>query len=169
VDTEASYDVLINKARWGNLNKTGVYVDPESRRNSLMPKQNYLRLAKALQRKGKNAEAITVADKCIEVFPNDKITFDYYMLPLAEVYFDAGAAEKGTDFLKTLATVYIDNLNFYNAVNPKFASFYHEDSMQAYAVLARVWEYADEYGQRKLLDELKDKMIIPNDLKDIFK
>ncbi|MDY0103984.1 MAG: DUF2723 domain-containing protein [Lentimicrobium sp.] len=169
VDTEVSYDVLMNKARWGNLNKPGVHVDPESFRNSVMPKQSYLRLAKALQRKGKNTEAIAVADKCLKEFPNNKITFDYYMLPLAEVYFDAGATEKGKDFLKTLAMVYVDNLNFYNAVNPKFASFYHEDSMEAYAVLARVWEYADEYGQRQLLDELKEKMIIPDDLKDVFK
>ena len=168
VDPESSYDILLNKAVWGNLNKPGVHVDPESYRNSIMPKQSYLRLAKALQRKGENAKAIAVADKCIEMFPNDKITFDYYILPLAEVYYGAGAIEKGNDFLKTLAMVYIDNLNFYNAVNPEFASFYHGNSMQAYAVLARVWEYAEQYGQRKLLDDLKNEMYIPDDLKDVF-
>ena len=169
VDTESSYDILMNKARWGNLNKPNVHVDPESYRNSVMPKQSYLRLAKALERKGENKRAIEVADKCIEMFPNNKITFDYYMLPLAEVYYGAGAPEKGNDFLKTLATIYIDNLNFYNAVSPEFASFYHEDSMQAYAVLARVWEYGEQFGQRKMLDDLKSKMYIPEDLKDIFK
>ena len=168
VDTELSYDLLVNKAVWGNLNKTNVHVDTESRRSSTMPKLSYLRLAKALQRKGENIKAIAVVDKCIEMFPNNKITFDYYMLPLAEVYYDAGATDKGNDFLKTLGMIYIENLNFYNAVSPELSSFYHEDSMQAYAALARVWEYGEQYGQRKMLDELKEKMYIPEDLKDIF-
>ena len=71
--------------------------------------------------------------------------------------------------MKTLSTIYIDNLNFYTAVSKESASFYHEDSMQAYAVLARVWEYGEQFGQRKMLDDLKSKMYIPEDLKDIFK
>jgi hypothetical protein len=170
VDTEASYKILMDeKTKWGNLNKPGVHVDPESYRNSIMPRQSYLRLAKALQRKGKNAEAIAVADRCIAEFPNNKITFDYYMLPIAEVYYDAGATDKGNDFVKTLAGVYIDNLNYYNAVSPSMASFYQEDSMQAYAVLARIWEYAEKYGQSEMLEDLKSRMMIPEDLKDIFK
>lgn len=169
VDTEASYKILMDEnTKWGNLNKPGVHVDPESYRNSIMPRQSYLRLAKALQRKGKNAEAIAVADRCIAEFPNNKITFDYYMLPLAEVYYDAGAEDKGNDFVKTLAGVYIDNLNYYNAVSPDLASFYQEDSMQAYAVLARIWEYAEKYGQSEMLEDLKSRMMIPDDLKDIF-
>lgn len=168
VDDVASYDILMNKCKWGNLNKPGVHVDPESYRNSIMPRQSYLRLAKALQRKGKNTEAIAVADRCIAEFPNNKITFDYYMLPMAEVYYDAGAPDKGNNFLTTLANVYIENLNFYNSVSPEFASFYHEDSMQAYAVLARIWEYADRYNQKEMLEDLKTRMIIPEDLKDVF-
>ncbi|MBW6490778.1 MAG: DUF2723 domain-containing protein [Lentimicrobium sp.] len=168
VDSEASYEILVNKAKWGNLNKPGVHVDPESYRNSIMPRQSYLRLAKALQAKGKNTEAIAVADKCILEFPNNKITFDYYMLPLVEVYYDAGAIEKGNNFLKALAGVYIENLNYYKAVSPEFASFYQEDEMQAYAVMARIWEYANKYKQPQLKEEFKSSMIIPEELEDIF-
>ncbi len=168
VDSEASYDILMNKCKWGNLNQPGINVDRESYRNSMMPKQNYLRLAQALQRKGKNAEAVAVLDHCQEVFPNNKITFDYYMLPMGEVYYKAGEIEKGNSFIRTLATIYIENLNYYNSVSPAFASFYHEDSMQSYAVLSRIWDWAEQYGQRQLLEEFKAKMMIPDDLKEIF-
>jgi hypothetical protein len=40
--------------------------------------------------------------------------------------------------------------------------------MQAYAVLARIWEYADRYNQKEMLEDLKTRMIIPEDLKDVF-
>ena len=169
IDAEASYDILMNNCKWGNLNQPGVYVDRESYRNSMMPKQNYMRLAQALQRKGKHTEAVAVADRCLAEFPNNKITFDYYMLPLAEVYYKAGATEKANDFIRTIAGIYIADLNYYNSVEPAFASYYQEDSMQAYAVMSRVWEWAEAYGQQALLEEFKSKMMIPDDLKEIFK
>ncbi len=168
IDTEATYDLLMNKSKWGNLNKPGVYVDRESYRNSIMPKQNYMRLAQALQRKGKNAEAVAVADRCQLEFPNNKITYDYYSLPLVEVYYKAGAFDKGNDLMRTLGNIYVENLNYYNALSPEFASVYHDESMQAYAVMSRIWEWAETYGQRQILDEFKSKMMIPEDLKDIF-
>ncbi|MCB9014550.1 MAG: DUF2723 domain-containing protein [Lentimicrobiaceae bacterium] len=169
VDTEASYDILMNKCKWGNLNQPGVYVDPESLRNSMMPKQSYMRLAQALLNKGKKTEAIAVADHCLHEFPNNKITFDYYMLPMAEIYYEAGAMKKGNDFVKTIADIYLADLSYYSAVSPEFSNYYQDDQMQAYAVMSRIWQYAEKYGQKALLDELKSKMIIPEDLKDVFK
>ncbi|MFH1118479.1 MAG: DUF2723 domain-containing protein [Bacteroidota bacterium] len=168
IDSEASYEILMNKCKWGNLNQTGVYVDRESYRNSMMHKQNFMRLAQALVGKGKNTEAIAVADRCVAEFPNKKMTFDYFMLPLAEVYYQAGATQKANDFVRTVAGVYIENLNYYNSVNPEFSSYYQEDKMQAYAVMSRIWEWGERFDQKALLDELKSKMIIPEDLKDLF-
>ncbi|MBK6345211.1 MAG: DUF2723 domain-containing protein [Bacteroidales bacterium] len=169
VDTKASYDILMNKCRWGNLNQPGVYVDRESFRNSMMHKQHFMRLAQALVRKGKNTEAIAVADRCIAEFPNKKITFDYFMLPLAEVYYQAGATQKANDFVRSIAGVYTENLNYYNSVSPEFSSYYQEDKMQAYAVMSRIWEWGERFNQKALLDELKSRMIVPDDLKDLFK
>ncbi|KAF0199066.1 MAG: Uncharacterized protein FD166_691 [Bacteroidetes bacterium] len=168
VDTKASYDILMNKCKWGNLNQPDVYVDRESFRNSMMHKQNFMRLAQALVRKGKNTEAIAVADRCIAEFPNKKITFDYFMLPLAEVYYQAGATQKANDFVRTIAGIYIENLSYYNSVSPEFSSYYQEDKMQAYAVMSRIWEWGERFNQKALLDELKSKMIVPDDLKDLF-
>lgn len=168
VDEIATYDVLMNKAKWGNLNKPEVYVDRESARTSPMPKQSYIRLAEALVEKGKNVEAVAVADRLLYEFPNSKFPYEYYMLPIIGVYYEAGNLEKGNAFAKDLAKIYIDNLSYYNAVKPKFKSFYEENTMQAYAVLSRIWEIAKAYDQRALLDEIKEDMIIPDELKGIF-
>lgn len=169
VDTEASYDILMNKCKWGNLNQPGVYVDRESYRNAMMHKQNFMRLAQALVNKGKNAEAIAVADKCLSEFPNDKMTFDYYMLPLAEVYYMAGNTAKANTFVKALADIYLANITYYTSVSPEFSSYYEDDMMQAFAVMARIWEYGRKFGQDEMLKEFKSRMyMIPAEYKDLF-
>jgi tetratricopeptide (TPR) repeat protein len=168
VDAEASYDILMNKCKWGNLNLPGVYVDRESYRNSMMHKQNFMRLAQALVNKGKNTEAVAVADRCLQEFPNEKMSFDYYMLPLAEVYYLAGDTIKANNFVKTLADIYTSNLTYYSSVSPEFSSFYEDDRMQAFAVMSRIWEYGRKYKQQQLLDEIKSKMMIPQEYMDLF-
>jgi hypothetical protein len=168
VDEVASYDILMNKARWGNLNKPGVVVDPESARNHMMAKQNYMRLAQVLVSKGKNAEAIAVADKMIYEFPNDKLSFDIYITPLLEVYYNAGATEKANDFFRTMAKVFGERLAFYNQVDPKFASFYKEDSEEAMMGLARLMSVAKQNNQQSLIKEIEDNYMLPEELKGIF-
>ncbi len=95
INVDRCYDLLVNKARWGGrLNEPNVYVDAESRRNSIMPKQNYLRLASALVDLNKMDSAVRVLDTCQKYFPNDKIYYDMYTLPMVEYYYAAGALEK---------------------------------------------------------------------------
>ncbi len=168
VDEVASYDILMNKAKWGNLNKPGVVVDPESARNNNMVKLNYMRLAQALVSKGKNTEAIAVADKLIYEFPNDKISFDIYMVPLLEVYYNAGATEKANDFFRTMSKIFGDRLAFYNQVDPKFASFYKEDSEEAMMGLARLMNIAKQNNQQSLIKEVEGNYMLPEELKGLF-
>lgn len=168
VDEIASYNVLVNKAKWGNLNNPKVTVDPESKRNALMLKQNYLRLAKVLVQKGKYTQAIAVVDKVIHEFPNEKFTFDIYMLPIAEIYYKSGDTIKGNDFIRTVARVYGANIAFYNQVNPKFAEYYKEDSEEALMIMARLFSIAKQNNQDELYKELDRKYILPKELKTMF-
>jgi len=168
VDEVASYDILMNKAKWGNLNHPDVTVDRESFRNHMMAKQSYIRLAQALINKGKNTEAVAVADKLISEFPNEKFTFDIYMMPLLDVYYRAGDTAKANDFLKAMARVFSENLAFYNQVDPKFANFYKEDNDEAMMVLARLYSIAQQNKQQDLIKEMeKSFYITPGDYANV--
>lgn len=168
VDDIASYDVLVKKAKWGNLNDPKVSVDPESVRNSLIAKQCYLRLSQALMKKGKKAQAIAVADKLISEFPNEKFTFDVYMLPLAEVYYQAGDTVKGNNFVRAVARVFGANTAFYNQVSPKFAEYYKQDSDEALMIMARLFNIAKQNNQDKLYKELDQTYMLPKELKNML-
>ncbi|MEZ5197125.1 MAG: hypothetical protein R2764_12180 [Bacteroidales bacterium] len=138
VDEEACYDIFMNKCSWGNLSDPKVYVDRESKRNSIIPKQNFMRSAEALVAKGENERAIELLDRCLENFPDSKITFDMYMIPFAEVYYDAGAIDQGNAISERVFEIYDQNLNYYNRLNDKQFNYFETDYNQALGVIQRL-------------------------------
>ncbi len=145
VDAMGSYDILINKCKWGNLNDPSVTVDRESYRNSRLPRQNYLRSAEAMLNRGDKDKAVQLLDTCIHYFPHEKITFGMLMIPFAELYFNAGEPEKGKEILEIMIHRYEDDLRYYDTVDPDFAaSFYKQDIQRAISILHRLGEIAKE-------------------------
>jgi tetratricopeptide (TPR) repeat protein len=159
VYTDGSYDLLVNKAKWGNLNDPKVTVDRESYRNSTMMKQSYMRLAQALINEGKADSAVMVLDKSLEFFPHEKITFDFYMLPWVEIYFEAGATEKATAVLRTLSGRYLEDLGYYGSLGSRFEGYYDQSMQEALAVLQRLSQLASQYGQKDLATELDEAFV----------
>lgn len=162
IDTEETYDLLVNHAKWGNLEKPGVYVDPESRRNSIMPKQNYLRLAQALADEGKNEKAITTLDTMIHYFPNEKIAWDIYMIPMVETYYDVGAFEKGNAASTVLVDNYVADLEYYASLDKAFKQYYQQDIQQALMVLQQLSLLANRSKQTEqsaMIDEKLEQLI----------
>lgn len=68
----------------------------------------------------------------------------------------------------TLAKVYGDNMSFYNQVDPKFATYYKEDSEEALMVMARLFSVAKQNNQPQLIKELEGQYMIPDELKQMF-
>jgi hypothetical protein len=169
VDADKSYEILMaDDVRWGRLNEPDVTVDRESDRNSNMIKQDYLRLAQALVNEKKNDSAVAVLDRGISFFPDNKIHFDYFMIPWADMYYKAGAVEKGNDLVNLLYNKYKEDLNYYMLLDKKFMQFYTDDIQEAFAVLQRLSELAKENGQKELGEEIKtylydqvDKLNVP--------
>ncbi|MBU1010285.1 MAG: DUF2723 domain-containing protein [Bacteroidetes bacterium] len=156
VYTDGSWELLMNKAKWGNLEHPDVTIDRESYRNSSMAKQSYVRLAQALVNEGKPDSATQVLDKGIAFFPNSKVTYDYYMLPWIEIYFKANKNEKGAEMSRQLMNRYLDDLRYYNSVGQSYSTYYEHNIQEAMAVLQRLAQMADEYKQTDLAKELQD-------------
>ncbi|HOW25136.1 MAG TPA: DUF2723 domain-containing protein [Bacteroidales bacterium] len=154
LNTEASYDILMNKCKWGNLNDPRVTIDRESTRNTMIPKQNFMRLVEALMEEKKEDEAVRVTDRVLEIFPNEKLPFDLYMIPFLEIYYQAGEIEKANRMNEILVKNYKENINYYQSLSHGFAEYYSEDQEQAFMVLNRLGELAREYEQIPLADRI---------------
>jgi len=147
VDTESSYDILMNKCKWGNLADPKVYVDPESFRNTFTPKQNFMRLAQKLVAEGKNDQAVKVCDYVQQIFPDDKIHFDYYMVEFVNSYYAAGAFEKGNKLANRLLQIYEQNLDYITSLSPQLRGNYEEDRNLALSVIDYLKKMAVQYNQ----------------------
>ena len=133
---EGSYELLMaDDIRWGNLNKEGVAVDPESRRNLLFVKQAYMRLAQSLVNRGQNDSAVAVLDRCLEFFPDEKIPYDFYMLSYPEVYYKAGAAAKGDEIINKIVANCLDNLRYFSELDVRFIPYYAETIRENLAMI----------------------------------
>jgi len=154
LNSQASYDILMNKCKWGNLNDPRVTVDRESFRNTMIPKQNFMRLVQALMDEKKADSAVKVTDRVLEIFPNDKLPFDLYMIPFLEIYYQAGQIEKANQMNEVLVRNYEENVVYYQSLSGRFAEYYSEDQEQAFMVLNRLAELAREYDQTALADRI---------------
>lgn len=153
---DGSYELLMaDDIRWGNLNLENVTVDPESRRNVLFVKQAYMRLAQALQKQGQNDSAVAVLDKCLELFPDEKLPFDYYMVVYPEIYYKAGAPEKGDDLILKIVNNSVDNLRYYSELSQRFLPYYKEDVRDNLAVINEMSNVAERYKRSALAMQLE--------------
>lgn len=154
LNVRESYDILMNRCQWGNLNDPDVVVDRESSRNVMIPKQNFMRLAQALADDNKVDSAARIADQVAALFPNEKFPFDMYMIPFLEVFYQAGEIEKANQMNEALIKNYEENLVFYESLSERFTQYYGQDREQAFMVLGRLGELAREYQQTELADRV---------------
>ena len=153
---EGSYELLMaDDIRWGNLDKEGVTVDPESRRNLLFVKQAYMRLAQSLLNRGQNDSAVAVLDRCLEFFPDEKIPYDFYMLAYPEIYYVAGATEKGDALVKKISENCLDNLRYFNELNDRFIPYYAETVRENLAMINEMSNIASRNSRYELKVELE--------------
>ena len=158
VNSAVTYDIMMNKCKWGNLADPKVYVDPESYRNSMMPKQNFARLARKLSIEGRYDSAVRVCDYIQKVFPDKKIPFDIYMLQFVDVYYKAKAFDKGNKLADRLFQIYEQNVNYILSLNPTFRGNYDDDLNEAYSFFSTMKNIAATNNQNALLQRCEKFM-----------
>ena len=163
LNPEKSFDLLVNKAKYGNLEKEGVTVDRESYRNAGIPKNNLLRVAEALLDRADllaledatannilikeyTNKAVLALDTYVKYFPNHKIHWDMYMLPFAESYLRAGELDKAKVLVDALYKYYSSDLDYINSQRPVFKELLKRDQQTALGVLQRLGQSTKEYG-----------------------
>ncbi|NCC72027.1 MAG: DUF2723 domain-containing protein [Sphingobacteriia bacterium] len=155
INVERTYNRLVNNASWGRLHEPEVYLDPESRRNIVMPRQNYFRLASALVERKEMDSAVVVLDTCQKYFPNNKIIYDMYALQMIEFYYEAGATNKGNEVADIIYANYEADLEYYASLETYFQEYYQEDVERAFSIIQHISSMARRYGQNDQADKIE--------------
>jgi hypothetical protein len=86
VNTDIMYDNLMNKAKWGGLDKNEVWMDENNLRMASTMRMQMRTLAMSLIQEGKKKKALEVLRKCMEVLPEKNVPF-YAPCPISYTYY----------------------------------------------------------------------------------
>lgn len=153
VSTSIMYDNLMNKFKWGNLNKPNVYLDETNMRMTMNFRNIFARLANALMDEGKKDSAIKVLDRCMEIMPDSKVPYNMFMMPMAEAYYKAGQAKKANDILNRLLDINVSELAYYFRFTGSKTHRLDMDKRQNLGIVNRIKEIATIQNQKQLGDK----------------
>ena len=153
-NTDIMYENMMNKFKWGGMSNYGIYMDENNLRMTMNLRNNFARLAEALIAEGKNDKARKVIDRCMQEMPRKNIPYNYFMLPIAEVYYKLGMNKEADALLKDIADIYEEDLTYYFRFKGKLAESIDTERQQAMAVMQRLGQVARMNKQEKLANEL---------------
>ena len=113
VNTDVMYDNLMNRFKWGNMNKTGVYIDETNARMVMNMRGLFGRLADALISEGKPDSAKKVLDRCFEMMPETVVGYDFFTVPLIAGYYKSGDVAKANALAAKLDRNVTDDLAYF--------------------------------------------------------
>lgn len=109
-----------------------------------------MRLAQGLISMGRKADAVKTLDRCFELFPNKKIPYDKYVIPMAEQYYQAGAPDKGNKLSMELLKIFTDDIKYFLSMEPQFTEQYTDQLQENVMLLETLSQLGERYGQKDL-------------------
>jgi tetratricopeptide (TPR) repeat protein len=156
IQTEKMYDNVMNKFKWGNVDKPGIYLDETIMRMCKSYRMNaFTPLARALINEGEKEKALNVLDKAMEVLPPENVPLDYSAIYIPEFYYALGAKEKAEALYDQMAQIAVDNLNWFFSLRSSLRTSVMFTLEQNMAVLQEVLRQGKLYDS-EYVNKYKD-------------
>lgn len=156
-NTDIMYNNMMNKFKWGGMSNDGVYMDENNLRMTMNLRNNFARLAESLLLEGKKEQAKKALALCMKEMPRKNIPYNYFMLPIAEVYYKLEMQNEANQLLKDIADIYEEDLKYYFRFKGKLAENIDSEKQQAMAVMQRIGQVARMYKQETLAKDFDER------------
>ena len=151
VDSEKMYDNLMNKFKFGGIEKPGIYIDENVMRMCYTHRRVFAQLIEQLMKEGKKDKALAALDYAEKMIPAYNVPYDWQngAVQMAEAYYQLGETEKADKIMDALANKAIEYLTWYLSL----------DNSQFF-VSSREFEYhiALLNEELKLMEKYKSKL-----------
>ena len=164
IDTDKMYDNMVNKFRWGGIDKATpehpLYLDENVRRMCNTHRMMFGDLVVQLIAEGKNDKALTALDLIMEKIPGWQVTHDLTSISLAQSYLDLGEKTKG----EALLTEILDNsagyLNWYKDLTSGQLRSVGSDYQKHLYIIQAIHEMSTSYELPELQKRIEEKFAI---------
>ena len=158
VNTDAFYNNVMEKFRWGNFDKHQMFVDRSYAPSVQSHQLGMRRAALKMLQEGKRSEAVAVIDKYFEAFPDMNFPYDYRSYYMISVYQQANAYDKAKPHMSILADRLVDQLRFFNSIDVGvLESSFETDYLLAMRTKDDLIRDAQQNNDTEFLNELQAK------------
>ena len=115
IDSEKMYDNLMNKFKYGGIDKPGIYIDENAMRMCHSHRRIFSQLVQQLMQEGKKDKAKAALDYAEKVIPAYNVPYDWQngAVQMAEAYYQLGETAKADEMMKVLADKAVEYLTWY--------------------------------------------------------
>lgn len=158
VNTDAVYENVMEKFRWGNFDKYELFVDRSYAPSVQSHQLSMRRAALQMVQEGKRDEAIALIDKYFEAFPDMNFPYDYRAYYMISVYLTANAYDKAKPHMAILADRVADQLYFFNSIDADvLESSFETDYLLAMRTKDDLLRDASQNHDTEFTTELQEK------------
>ena len=115
VDSEKMYDNLMNKFKYGGIDRKGIYIDENAMRMCYSHRRIFSQLVEQLMKEGKKEKAKKALDYAEQVIPAYNVPYDWQngALQMATAYYQLNEKEKADKIMQALADKAIQYATWY--------------------------------------------------------
>ncbi len=160
INAEKMYDNIMNKFKWGGVDKSGVYLDQTTMNQCRTYRIHvFSRLASVLIAQGENEKALKLLDKCMEVLPPENVPVDGTALSIGEYYYALGENGKAEEIYDAIAEDAIRSIRWYFRLKPHQLASVMRELEENLAVLQEVMRTSEKYNpeyNKKYMEEFNN-------------
>jgi hypothetical protein len=155
VNTEATFNNIMTKWRWGNFDKHDTYVNTSYGPSLQTMRIVFIRTARALLAKGEKEKAVALINKYFEAFPAFNFPHDYFSTYLLDVLVKAEASDKAIPIIREIAKETAQQLAFYDSQTDRDMKVsYQQDFQFAMRTASDIKRLAAETKDAGLIGEV---------------
>jgi hypothetical protein len=162
VDSDVMFDNVMNKFRWGGIDKNDIYFDENNIRMFSNLRSSFGRLAEKLIKENKKDSAVMVLDRCMKLFPDEKIPYNNTLISVISAYYHAEAYETANDLVQELLDKVMLELDYIFSLHPKFTTgtkdMTKEKQLNLY-ILQELYKITTENRQEELARNIEAKFM----------
>ena len=119
IDSEKMYDNLMNKFKFGGIDKPGIYIDENAMRMCYSHRRIFSQLIGQLLTEGKNDKARAALEYAEKMIPAVNVPYDWQngALQLSEAWYKLGESEKGDHIIQALADKAVEYMTWYMSLD----------------------------------------------------
>ena len=160
IDSEKMYDNLMNKFKFGGIDKPGIYIDENVMRMCYTHRRIFTQLVGQLIKEGKKDKALAALDYAEKMIPSYNVPYDWAngAFQMAEAYYQLGQNEKANKIIDELANKSLEYMVWYLSLTDYQLSIASENFMYNAGLLDAEVRLMEKYKSEELAKHYSEQL-----------